>query len=348
MFPSSRDRTYGRFVERCATGLTAAGVETDVVSLPKHSSLVAKLLDYLRFAIEANVRILSKRYDCIYVHHPLQTLLVCTPALAVRKVRLVLNFHGHDLLPVKRRGKVLQAMMAGFFRAAPIVVVPSRHFKSLFDSRFGHGRPEGARVFYSGGVNDDYFASEPLAWTARPSSALFLSRWVAEKGWPDFIDLAKRLKQRFPDFQFTVAGVGPDESAIRVAVVRAGLAASVHIVPATTVAQNRALFAQHRYFVFPTRFDESLALVNLEAMACGCVVLSSDFRTASEYLEHGINGFRLPLAGFADACLHRIMALEQDAARAVAITAAARNTAGRFRESDIMRQLPMVLDLQVP
>jgi glycosyltransferase involved in cell wall biosynthesis len=348
MFPSSRDRTYGRFVERCATGLATAGIKTDVVSLPKHSSFVTKLLDYVRFAIEANVRILLKRYDCVYVHHPLHTLLVCTPALAVRKVQLVLNFHGHDLLPVKRRGKVLQAMMSGFFRSASIVVVPSRHFKSLFDSRFGDGRPEGARIFYSGGVNDEYFAIEPPAWTSRPPSALFLSRWVAEKGWPDFIDLAKRLKHCIPDFQFTLAGVGPDESAIRAAVTQAGLAGSVNIVPAVTVEQNRTLFTGHRYFVFPTRYDESLALVNLEAMACGCVVLSTDFPTASEYIEHGVNGFRLPLAGFTDTCLHWIKALEENAAAASAITTAARITACRFRESDVMRGLPMLLEPRVP
>nr|WP_232429356.1 glycosyltransferase family 4 protein [Noviherbaspirillum autotrophicum] len=346
MYPSRRDKTYGRFVQRCAESLVAAGIETDIVSLPKHHNYLFKLLDYVRFAIQANVKILKRGYDCVYVHQPLHSLLVCIPALMLRRVRLVLNFHGHDLVPVTRRGEFLQKILSRLFMAAKIVVVPSEHFKQIFDNEFGNGRSEGARVFYSGGVHDDYFASKLIVASSRPRSALFLSRLVEGKGWRLFIELAQKLRAVYPDFNFTIAGVGPDRQIIESAIAEANLSDCTQFVSATTVSQNRDLFLSHRYFVFPTWFNESLALVNLEAMACGCVVLSADFPTASEYIEQAVNGFRIPIANFVETSLFHICELENDIAFVDAISNDARTMAYRFKESDVMKNLPSTLGLK--
>lgn len=342
MYPSARDPTYGRFVERCALALVEAGIEVEAVTMPRHTSLARKLLAYLRFSAQANLRLLARRHDCVYVHHPLHSLLACLPALALRAPRLVLNFHGHDLLPVKQRGRVLQRWLRPWFESADVVVVPSRHFKTLFDERLGRRRREGARVFYSGGVDDRYLDALPTPLASRPRSALFLSRFVAEKGWPAFLEMARLLQSRFADFEFTLAGVGPDAEAVQAAVDAAGLGASTRVVATQRTEDNQRLYASHRYFVFPTRFDESLALVNLEAMASGCIVLSSDFPTAAEYIEHGVNGLRVGLDHFALACANHITRLEADPRRQ-AIGDAARQTAAQFRESRLMGELPRVL-----
>lgn len=345
MYPSPRDPTYGRFVERCALALTEAGIEVDAVTMPRHTSLLRKLLAYLRFSLQANLHLLTRRHDCVYVHHPLHSLLACLPALGLVSRRLVLNFHGHDLLPVKQRGRVLQRWLQPWFKRAEVIVVPSQHFKTLFDERLGCHRLEGARVFYSGGVDDRYLDVVPAPVASRARSALFLSRWVAEKGWPTFIEVARLLKSRFADFEFTLAGVGPDADAIHAAVDAAGLRAATRIVVTTRTEDNQRLYATHRYFVFPTRFDESLALVNLEAMASGCIVVSSDFPTAAEYIDHGVNGLRVGLDNFASECADHISRLESTA-QGQTMCDAARRTASKFRESRIMRSLPAVLGLR--
>jgi glycosyltransferase involved in cell wall biosynthesis len=200
-------------------------------------------------------------------------------------------------------------------------------------------------VFHSGGVASAYFGAPPPL-HERGRSALFLSRWVENKGWRDFLALARVLLARTPDFRFTLAGIGPDEVQIRDALQHANLSHAVRLVASTTLEDNRELYRTHRYFVFPSAFDESLALVNLEAMACGCVVLSSDFPAAAEYLEPDMNGFRLERATFVEGAAAVISELEADPARAQGIADRAAATAAMFDESAIMRRLPALLGLQ--
>jgi glycosyltransferase involved in cell wall biosynthesis len=96
----------------------------------------------------------------------------------------------------------------------------------------------------------------------------------------------------------------------------------------------------------PSRFEESLGLANLEAMACACIVLSSDFAAASEYIDSGVDGLRLPRDGFVAAAMLAIRRLEQDLPGAEAMSHAARRRAAGFKESRVMAGLPALLGLQ--
>jgi glycosyltransferase involved in cell wall biosynthesis len=346
MYPSLRDPGYGTFVERCAKGLVRAGVETELVTMHQHHSLWAKLLGYLRFAFAANARIALRRYDCIYIHQPLHSLIVCLPMLSCKPARLALSFHGHDLLPVTRRGRLLHRLVCSAFLRAEKIVVPSEHFKRIYDAKFGATGRAQAAVFRSGGVAEAFFTGAAAPCTQhRGRTALFLSRWISDKGWADFLRIAGRLHTMHPDFSFTIAGGGPDRGQIESAVQASGLRDVVRIVEVDGDEQSRALYCAHRYFILPTRFDESLALVNLEAMASGCIVFSADFAAASEYIDCGVNGYRLPLAGFVDGCVRQVGQLETDLALAQSIASCAARSAMRFGEGRVLSQLPKILGL---
>ena len=43
--------------------------------------------------------------------------------------------------------------------------------------------------------------------------------------------------------------------------------------------------------IFPTMLYESLGLVGIEAMACGCPVIGSNIGCLHEYIKDGITGF---------------------------------------------------------
>lgn len=43
--------------------------------------------------------------------------------------------------------------------------------------------------------------------------------------------------------------------------------------------------------IFPTMLYESLGLVGIEAMACGCPVIGSNIGCLPEYIKDGITGF---------------------------------------------------------
>lgn len=346
MYPSARDKSYGRFVQICAEGLIEAGFDVDVVGIARYSNPLSKLLAYLRFSLEANYRLIFRKYDCIYIHHPLHTLIASYPSVFLYPGKVALNFHGHDLIPVTWRGAFLKRLVSGFFARAKTVIVPSEHFKRVFESTCARPSGRAPKVFYSGGVGEQYFVAQPAAFTSRPPSALFLSRMVIGKGWDEFLRIARRLATSNPGMTFTVAGIGPDVEKIRAEIASMGIGQWVTVVESSTISSNLALYDRHRYFVFPTRFDESLALVNLEAMARGCIVFSADFPTAAEYIDQGSNGYRFPLAGFEEKVCAEIARLEHDPVRAANISDAAKHAAQRFRESVIMDKLPMVLEVQ--
>lgn len=347
MFPSAGDPTYGRFVHRCVESLRADGLLVDVASMPKHATILGKMGGYLRFSALANAKILFGKYDCVYLHHPLHSLLVCVPALALRRPHLVINFHGHDLVPVTQRGAWLKRLCRPFLRYASIALVPSIYFKSIFDREYGEKCEQKGVVFSSGGVSEDYFLNAPPPLYLRARTALFLSRFDAGKGWRTFIEFAYRLRSVSANFTFTIAGVGPDRSILAKEIDNAGLGASIKLVDATSSDANRELFRQHRYFIFPTMYEESLGLVNLEAMASGCVVLSSDFQAAREYLEHGVSGFRFPVAGFVDDCVTTVLDLENALGKAQKIATSAAALSLRYRERTVMASLPRLLGVSV-
>ena len=51
------------------------------------------------------------------------------------------------------------------------------------------------------------------------------------------------------------------------------------------------LYNQADVMIFPTMLYESLGLVGLEAMACGCPVIGSNIGCLPEYVKDGITGF---------------------------------------------------------
>lgn len=345
MYPSDADPSFGCFVERSAQALRSQGVATEVVAMRRRGGRWQQALDFVRFVGTASRAIARGEHDCVYVHHPLHTLLACLPGLALRPARVVLNFHGHDLLPVTRRGRVLKWLLQRRFVGAQAVIVPSTGFQRRFDAEFGARGAPPAQVFPSGGVAD-LFHAEPVPGLAqRSGTALFLSRWTEGKGWPEFLQFAQRLCAHDPTARLTVAGTGPDASRIASAIAAAGLVQRVAQVTCTDAATARALYRSHRCFVMPSRFDESLALVNLEAMASGCVVLTADFPAAQDYVRHGVNGFRLGREGLAEAAFERVRDMQADLAAAQQIADAARRDAAPFAQSRVQSLLPGMMGL---
>lgn len=346
MYPSAADKSYGRFVQICVEGLVEAGFDVDVVGIAKQPNAFSKLFAYVRFSLEANFRLLTRRYDCVYIHHPLHTLIASCPGIFLHPGKAALNFHGHDLIPVTRRGAVLQQLVSAYFVKAKTVIVPSEHFKRVFQSAYTRPAEKAPKVFYSGGVSDAYFETPPAAFASRPPSVLFLSRLVIGKGWGHFLRIAQRLARTNPDMIFTVAGVGPDAERIKQEISSMGIGHRVQVVESSTISSNLRLYDRHRYFVFPTHFDESLALVNLEAMSRGCIVFSADFPTAAEYIEERCNGYRFSLNIFEDQVCEEIARLESDPVRAMDISKRAQTASRRFRQNVIMDSLPAILEVQ--
>jgi glycosyltransferase involved in cell wall biosynthesis len=60
-----------------------------------------------------------------------------------------------------------------------------------------------------------------------------------------------------------------------------------------SIANARAIYNRCKVWIVASR-DEGFCLPILEAMACGCAVISSRHSNASVLIEHGVNGFTVP------------------------------------------------------
>ena len=65
-----------------------------------------------------------------------------------------------------------------------------------------------------------------------------------------------------------------------------------------TVDRAREIYNRCKIWLITSR-DEGFSLPMLEAMACGCAVISSRHTNASEIIQHGVNGFTVPYGDIA-------------------------------------------------
>jgi len=155
-----------------------------------------------------------------------------------------------------------------------------------------------------------------------PLRLCFVGRLSEAKGIFDLPAIDAHLRARGVGALWTVVGTGPDAAALRSRwgdgqVTWAGERPAAQVLP---------LYLEHDVLVLPSR-AEGLPLALLEAMAAGVVPVVSDLASGvPEAVDHGIEGYRLPVGDVA-AFVRAIAEIDGDRARLRAMSAAARRTA---------------------
>lgn len=103
-----------------------------------------------------------------------------------------------------------------------------------------------------------------------------------------------RLRERLPDARLLVAHEGSQRGRLEALARRLGLGESVRFSGRLDPpALADALTGAHVYVSVPD--SDSLALSNLEAMAAGAFPVLSDLPSLNGWVEHGVNGLRVPV-----------------------------------------------------
>jgi glycosyltransferase involved in cell wall biosynthesis len=147
-------------------------------------------------------------------------------------------------------------------------------------------------VVNGSGIDLDHFAQAPLPETP---TFLCLSRLVRSKGVALFAEAAKRLKEKYPEAIFRVAGpmenggdaVTPDEVA---AWKKDG---SLEVLD--SVEDVRPLISGSSVYVLPSYYREGTPRSVLEAMSMGRAVVTSDAPGCRQTVMEGENGFLVPM-----------------------------------------------------
>ncbi|MGY6561002.1 MAG: glycosyltransferase [Luteibaculaceae bacterium] len=295
-YPSKTDNVYGIFVKNFEESLKKQGLDFSLKAVirGKSSSTFEKVIKYIKLYLEIIWLVLFKKPDLVYVHYPSQVapvLWLLTPFL---NNKLILNFHGNDLINMLGVERFLFPIVKILAKHAALVVVPSLYFKNIAKIKLSIG-DEKVCCYASGGVNSAVFYP-PNNFKAAQNTDIkigFVSRIEEDKGWDDFLTAMHVLKQKasFP-FSLVVVGGGVEEEKFH------ALAGTLQLKPCLKFYRNlsqeelRGVYHSLDLFIFPTRRTaESLGLVGLEAMACGVPVVGSKIGGITTYLKEGVNGW---------------------------------------------------------
>lgn len=101
------------------------------------------------------------------------------------------------------------------------------------------------------------------------------------------------IRSQFPGAKLTVAGTGPEESALRALASRLGIAGAVDFCGRLDREQMAALYRSASVAVNPSRVDNMPNSV-LEAMASAVPVVSTDVGGIPFIVRHGVTGLLVP------------------------------------------------------
>ena len=111
---------------------------------------------------------------------------------------------------------------------------------------------------------------------ARSRDLLFIGRLVRDKGVDDLIRALAAVRMAGFDIGAVIAGDGGELGALTALARELGLAEKVRFVGPKQNKEVMDLMNSHQLLVVPSKWNEPIGIVALEAIACGCVVIGSE------------------------------------------------------------------------
>jgi glycosyltransferase involved in cell wall biosynthesis len=107
------------------------------------------------------------------------------------------------------------------------------------------------------------------------------------------LDVLKNCRSRGIDAVLNLYGDAPSPAVLG-QIRRLGIEGAVRGLRKLPLEELRAVYRASAVFVIPS-FQEGLCVAGLEAMACGCPVVTSPCGGPEDYVSDGLNGFIVPL-----------------------------------------------------
>ena len=175
----------------------------------------------------------------------------------------------------------------GFRRCESIVV--SR--QQLRDTARSHFIPAHLLHVVPIGIDVTLFAPRDRTRARRelglPNGPLLVAvgRLIREKGFDIAIEALKLLRRDYPMLRLIVVGDGPEKERLGALAREIGAPNEILLVGGQPPHEVARYLAAADVFLFPTRRDEAIGIVLLEAMAAGLPVIASSLGGVTEVLE---------------------------------------------------------------
>lgn len=164
--------------------------------------------------------------------------------------------------------------------------------------------------------------------TAQPLRLVYVGRLVRTKGLFELIEALAQLKRAGREFHLSIAGGGSDQPEMVVAMEKADLVDRVTFLGSVFDEKKYRLWLGSDLFVFPTH-AEGLPYSLLEAMAAGCVPITTPVAAIPDVMRDGEHGLFVPPKD-AQALESAVAALDDDRERMVRMAEAARRRVAEY------------------
>ncbi len=226
---------------------------------------------------------LRLRPAAIHAHWiiPQAFIAVLTTLMTGRRTPILVTSHGADLFALN--GSLMHRLKRWTLRRCAQATVVSQAMLAPIRSL---GMPDTHVTVAPMGVDMSRFTPAPAA-VRRADELLFVGRLVEKKGLRYLIDALPTVLEKHPEVRLTVAGFGPELEQRQAQAVQLGLQDKVHFLGAVDQASLPALYRRATMLVAPfveaaSGDREGLGLVSVEALACGCPVVTTRIEAVKE------------------------------------------------------------------
>lgn len=297
IYPTEDHPDYGTFVRNIHNLYQKSGHQVTLVAFQRSGGKMDKIKAVAEFLKKINLALKNQEsFDLINLHYPYLAALPMQRWLKVLKIPLVVSVHGSDVFPDSFSKRMMVWPTTRILRHSTSIIVPSVFFQEKLIKTYDLPQAN-VRVVTPGGYNGDVFYPRKAgnAKTGRSHRIGFAGRLVEGKGWRDlmqaFAGLADKELKRY---SLVIAGSGQDELKIRAEAKTLGIADQVELTGALSTGELAEFYRSLELFVFPSRLEESLGMVGIEALASGIPVIASSTGGIPGYLKDGVNGALVP------------------------------------------------------
>lgn len=295
MYPSAKDKTYGTFVKMFKEGIerNTNDISFDCCFIRGRSkNLIVKAYKYFIFYTTIIYKIFFTKYDYVYNHQITHSSPILRLCRSIRKFKLIMNIHGSDIVTINRTSRILLRVATPLLFDSYLIVVPSEYFKSIVLNKIPGLSSGQIYVSASGGVDNKVFTCLNCHRNVT-GMIICVSRIDKGKGWDILIDAVHELRKSgdVEGKQIVFVGYGKQTELLKSKIQELDLVSYCSYLGPKTHQELNDLYNQADIMIFPTMLYESLGLVGLEAMICGCPVIGSNIGCLPEYIKDGVTGF---------------------------------------------------------
>lgn len=291
MYPSRKDPVYGTFVKDFVEGMKTIAPDLQlypIVIAGRSHYVIGKIIKYCIFYTTILYRLLFHNYDCVYVHIITHAAIPLRIVSRFKSLPLVFNVHGEDVLTQTRLAGYFLKLVIPLLKQASFIVVPSDYFRIRFIEKLPTVPADRLLVSPSGGIDTDLF--KPIE---NPKHECFTIGYVSRidrgKGWDTFLKALSLVNQKLP-VKAIIVGTGEEKGQFLKMIDTLGIK-NVEYLGGIPHYELPSYYVQMDVFIFPTKLEESLGLVGLEAMACGVPVIGTRIGGLTDYIEENYNGY---------------------------------------------------------